>query len=36
VDDGHAVWQVTKLTVDGQPMPDSQPVKLKRMNPDRQ
>jgi uncharacterized protein (TIGR02246 family) len=35
VDDGHAVWQVTKLTVDGQPMPDSPPVKLKRVNPDQ-
>jgi uncharacterized protein (TIGR02246 family) len=35
VDDDHAVWQVTKLTVDDQSMPDSQPVKLKRVNPDQ-
>jgi uncharacterized protein (TIGR02246 family) len=35
VDDDHATWQMTKLMVDGQPRPDSQPVKLKRVNPDR-
>jgi uncharacterized protein (TIGR02246 family) len=35
VDDDHATWQMTKLTVDGQPIPDPQPVKLKRVQPDR-
>jgi uncharacterized protein (TIGR02246 family) len=35
VDDDHAVWQVTRLTVDGQSIPDSQPVKLKRVNPEQ-
>jgi uncharacterized protein (TIGR02246 family) len=31
VDDDHMTWQVTKLTVDGQQMPDGKPVKLKRV-----
>jgi len=35
VDNDHATWQVTKLTVDGQLMPDAQPVKLKRVNPEK-
>jgi uncharacterized protein (TIGR02246 family) len=33
VDDDHSTWQVTKLTVDGQLMPDAQPVKMKRVKP---
>jgi hypothetical protein len=36
VDADHATWRMTKLTVDGQPMPDPKPVKLKRVQPDRQ
>src|SRR5262245_4503605 len=35
-DDDHMTWQVTKLVVDGQPMPDAKPVKLKRVKPERQ
>ncbi len=35
VDADHATWQMTKLTVDGQSMPDPTPVKLKRVMPDR-
>jgi uncharacterized protein (TIGR02246 family) len=33
VDDDHATWQLTKLTVDGDPKPDPQPLKLKRVKP---
>jgi uncharacterized protein (TIGR02246 family) len=33
VDADHLTWQLTKLTVDGQTMPDSPPVKLKRVKP---
>jgi len=33
VDDDHATWQITKLTVDGHVIPDSKPVKLKRVKP---
>jgi len=32
-DDDHATWQMTKLTVDGEAMPDPKPVKLKRVKP---
>jgi uncharacterized protein (TIGR02246 family) len=35
VDDDHATWQMTKLTVDGQAMPDPKPNKLKRVKADR-
>lgn len=35
VDADHATWQMTGLTVDGQPMPEPQPVKLKRVKVDR-
>ena len=31
IDEGHAVWQVTKLTVDGQALPDPAPQKMKRV-----
>jgi hypothetical protein len=31
VDDDHCIWPMTKLTVDGEPMPDPNPVKLKRV-----
>jgi hypothetical protein len=31
VDDDHCIWQMTKLTVDNEPMPDPSPVKLKRV-----
>jgi uncharacterized protein (TIGR02246 family) len=31
VDDDHATWQVTTLTVDGKTVPDPKPVKLKRV-----
>jgi uncharacterized protein (TIGR02246 family) len=31
VDDNNAIWQVTKLTVDGTVLPDAPPVKLKRV-----
>jgi uncharacterized protein (TIGR02246 family) len=31
VDNDHMTWQLTKLTVDGQTMPDAKPVKLKRV-----
>jgi uncharacterized protein (TIGR02246 family) len=34
-DADHVTWQMTRLTVDGQPMPDPPPVKLKRVRPDR-
>ena len=33
VDADHATWQLTKLTVDGEPKPDPQPLKLKRVKP---
>jgi uncharacterized protein (TIGR02246 family) len=33
VDDDHCIWQLTKLIVDGEPMPDAKPVKLKRVKP---
>jgi uncharacterized protein (TIGR02246 family) len=32
-DDDHMTWQVTKLTVDGKSVPDSKPVKMKRVKP---
>jgi len=32
-DDDHMTWQVTKLTVDGESVPDLKPVKLKRVKP---
>jgi len=32
-DDDHMTWQVTKLTVDGELLPDFKPVKLKRVKP---
>jgi uncharacterized protein (TIGR02246 family) len=35
VDADHATWQMTKLTVDGQPLPDPKPVKLKRVKAER-
>jgi uncharacterized protein (TIGR02246 family) len=31
-DDDHLTWQMTKLTVDGQVLPDPKPVKLKRVD----
>ena len=31
VDDDHAVWQITRLTVDGKSIPDPAPQKLKRV-----
>jgi uncharacterized protein (TIGR02246 family) len=31
VDADHATWQITKLTVDGQLVPDPKPVKMKRV-----
>jgi uncharacterized protein (TIGR02246 family) len=33
VDDDHCTWQMTKLTVDGEPMPDPKPLKMKRVKP---
>ena len=33
LDDDHCTWQITKLIVDGQPMPDPPPQKLKRVKP---
>ncbi len=35
VDADHATWQATHLTVDGKEMPDSPPVKLRRIKGDR-
>jgi uncharacterized protein (TIGR02246 family) len=35
VDADHSTWQMTKLTVDGQPMPDPKPVNMKRVKADR-
>ncbi len=32
-DNDHMTWQLTKLTVDGQTIPDPKPVKLKRVKP---
>jgi uncharacterized protein (TIGR02246 family) len=32
-DDDHMTWQITKLTADGQPLPDQKPLKLKRVKP---
>jgi uncharacterized protein (TIGR02246 family) len=32
-DDDHLTWQVTKLTVDGESLPDARPVKMKRVQP---
>jgi uncharacterized protein (TIGR02246 family) len=34
-DDDHLTWQVTKLTVDGEPLPDLKPVKMKRVKPEK-
>jgi uncharacterized protein (TIGR02246 family) len=34
-DNDHMTWQLTKLTVDGQAMPDAKPVKLKRVQAER-
>jgi uncharacterized protein (TIGR02246 family) len=34
VDADHATWQVTKLTVNGQPIPDARPVKVVRVKPE--
>jgi uncharacterized protein (TIGR02246 family) len=34
-DNDHMTWQVTKLTVDGQTIPDPKPVKLKRVKADQ-
>jgi uncharacterized protein (TIGR02246 family) len=33
-DNDHCTWQVTKLTVDGKPMPDAAPVKMVRVKPE--
>jgi uncharacterized protein (TIGR02246 family) len=33
LDPDHATWQMTRLTVDGQPMPDPKPVKMQRVQP---
>jgi hypothetical protein len=32
-DDDHMTWQMTKLTVDGEPQPDPKPVKMRREKP---
>jgi hypothetical protein len=32
-DDDHVTWQMTRLTVDGESMPDPKPVKMKRVKP---
>jgi uncharacterized protein (TIGR02246 family) len=32
-DDDHMTWQMTKLTVDGESIPDPKPVKMKRLKP---
>jgi hypothetical protein len=34
VDDDHATWQMTKLTVDGKRLPDPAPQKMKRVKGD--
>jgi uncharacterized protein (TIGR02246 family) len=36
VDDDHCTWQMTKLTVNGEPVPDPKPVKMKRVKPPQQ
>jgi tetratricopeptide (TPR) repeat protein len=33
VDADHATWQMTKLTVDGEAVPDAKPIKMKRVKP---
>jgi uncharacterized protein (TIGR02246 family) len=33
VDADHATWHMTRLTVDGQPMPDPKPVRMHRVKP---
>jgi uncharacterized protein (TIGR02246 family) len=33
VDNDHAIWQLTKLTVNGEPKPEPQPLKLTRAKP---
>jgi uncharacterized protein (TIGR02246 family) len=33
LDDDHVTWRMTKLTVDGQAMPDPKPVKMQRVKP---
>jgi uncharacterized protein (TIGR02246 family) len=35
IDDDHMTWQMTKLTVDGESLPDPKPVKLKRVQTDK-
>jgi uncharacterized protein (TIGR02246 family) len=32
-DDDHMTWQVTRLTVDGESLPDPRPVRMKRVKP---
>ncbi len=32
-DDEHMTWQLTKVTIDGEPLPDLKPVKMKRVKP---
>jgi hypothetical protein len=34
-EDDHATWQITRLTVDGETLPDQPPVKLKRVKDDQ-
>jgi hypothetical protein len=33
IDNDHMTWQVTKLSVDGESVPDQKLVKLKRVKP---
>ena len=35
VDDDHATWQMTGMTVDGKRIPDGPPQKLKRVKAER-
>jgi hypothetical protein len=35
IDDDHMTWQMTKLTVDGESLPDQKPIKLKRVQTDK-
>jgi hypothetical protein len=35
VDADHVTWQMTKLTVDGESLPDPKPLKMKRVKPER-
>jgi uncharacterized protein (TIGR02246 family) len=35
IDADHATWQMTRVTVDGQSMPEPRPVKMKRVQPER-